>query len=133
MSVCTDGCPSMQGKNMICCIRAPKNPNVVIVHCMIQREALVAKSLPKDLHAVMIQVSQVINFIKSQPLRNRLFSQLCKAMDSKYECLLCHTKLCWLSKEKVLKHLVQLKTQVLLFMETQNKDFGFFFITKVGG
>ena len=92
-----------------------------------------AKSLPKHLHAVMIQVSQVINFIKSQPLRNRLFSQLCEAMDSKYECLLYHTELCWLSKGKVLKHLVLLKTQVLLFMETQNKDFGFFFITKVGG
>ena len=75
----------------------------------------------------MIQVSQVVNFIKSQPLRNRLFSQLCKAMDSEYECLLYHTEERWLSKRKVLKRLVQLKTQILSFMETQNKDFGFFF------
>ena len=93
---------------------------------MIHREALVAKSLPKDLQAVMIQVSQVVNFIKSRPLRNRLF-QLCKAMDSEYQCLLYHTEVRWLSKGKVLKRLIQLKTQALSLMETQNKDFGFSF------
>ena len=94
---------------------------------MIHREALVVKSLPKDLHAVMIQVSHVVNFIKSRPLQNRLFSPLCKAMNSEYECLLYHIEIRWLSKENVLKRLVQLKTRVLLFMETQNKDFGFSF------
>ena len=99
---------------------AKKNPNAVIVHCMIHREALVAKSLPKDLQASMIQVSRVVNFIKSRPLHNLLFPQFCEAMDSQYECLLNHTKVRWLLKRKVLKRLVQLKTQVLLFMETQN-------------
>ena len=84
-----------------------------------------AKSLPKDLQCVMNQVSQVVNFIKSRPLQNRLFSQLCKAMDSEYECLLYHTEVRWLSKGKVLKRLVHLKTQVLSFMEAQKKDFGF--------
>ena len=128
VSVCTDGCPSMQGKNkgFVTYVRQ-KNPNVVIVHCMVHREALVAKSLPKDLQTIMNQVCQVVNFIKSRPLRNRLFSQLCKAMDSEYECLLYHTEVRWLSKGKVLKRLVQLKTQVLSFMETQKKDFGFSF------
>ena len=128
VSVCTDGCPSMQGKNkgFVAYVRQ-KNPNVVIVHCMVHREALVAKSLPKDLQTIMNQVCRVVNFIKSRPLRNRLFSQLCKAMDSEYECLLYHTEVRWLSKGKVLKRLVQLKTQVLSFMETQKKDFGFSF------
>ena len=128
VSVCTDGCPSMQGKNkgFVTYVRQ-KNPTAVILHCMIHREALVAKSLPKDLQAVMIQVSQVVNFNKPLPLQNQLFSQLCKAMDSEYECLLYHTEVRWLSKEKVLKRLVQLKTQVLSFMETQNKDLGFSF------
>ena len=74
VSVCTDGCPSMRKKTkgFVAHVRQ-KNPNVVIVHCMIHREALVAKYLPKDLQAVMIQVSQVVNFIKSRRLRNRLF------------------------------------------------------------
>ena len=73
----------------------------------------------------MNQVSQVVNFIKSWPLQNRIFSQLCKAMDSEYECLLYHTEVCWLSEGKVLKRLVHLKTQVLSYMEAQKKDFGF--------
>ena len=62
-----------------------KNPNVVVVHCMIHREALVAKSFPADLKEVVDQVSKVVTFIKSRPLQNRLFSQLCKAMDSEYD------------------------------------------------
>ena len=47
VSVCTDGYPSMQGKNkgFVAYVRQ-KNPNEVIVHCMIHREALVTKSLP---------------------------------------------------------------------------------------
>ena len=54
VSVCTDGCPSMQGKNkgFVAYVRQ-KNPNVVIVHCMVHREALVAKSLPKDLQTTV--------------------------------------------------------------------------------
>jgi len=53
----------------------------LMVHC-IHREALVAKYLPKALQAVMIQVSQVVDFIQSRPPQNRLFFQLWKAMDS---------------------------------------------------
>ena len=126
VSVCTDGCPSTRGKNKGFVANVlQKNPNVVVVHCMIHREAHVAKYLPADLKEVVDQVSQVVNFIKSRPLQNRLFSQLCKAMDSEYECLLYHTEVRWLSKGKVLKRMVHLKTQVISFMETQRKDFGF--------
>jgi len=83
VSVCTDGCPSMGGKNKgFVAYVLQNNPNVVVVHCMIHREALVAKLLPAGLKEVMDQVSQVVNFIKSRPLQNRFFSQLCKAMDS---------------------------------------------------
>ena len=56
VSICTDGCPSMQGKNKgFAAYVLQKNPNVVVVHCMIHREALVAKSLPADLKEVMDQ------------------------------------------------------------------------------
>ena len=36
-----------------------KNRNVVYMHCMIHREELSAKSLPKDLHDVMTQVASL--------------------------------------------------------------------------
>ena len=79
VSICTDGCPSMQGKNKgFVAYVLQKNPNVVIVHSMIYREALVAKSLPKGLQAVMDQVSQVVNFIKSRPLKIDFFLRFLK-------------------------------------------------------
>ena len=50
VSNCSDGCPSMQEKNKeFIAYVLQKNSNVVIVHSMIHRKALVAKSLPKGL------------------------------------------------------------------------------------
>uniref|UniRef100_A0A8C4XCW1 Uncharacterized protein n=1 Tax=Erpetoichthys calabaricus TaxID=27687 RepID=A0A8C4XCW1_ERPCA len=127
VSVCTDGCPSMQGnrKGFVTLVRQ-ENPNVLVVHCMIHREALDFKSLPKDLMSVLDQVITVVNFIKSRPLASRLFSQLCEAMDSDYKCLLYHTNVRWLSRGKVLKCVVQLKAELISFLEAEKKDFGFF-------
>jgi hypothetical protein len=126
VSVCTDGCPSMLGKKKgFVTLVQQQNPNIISVHCMIHREALASKSLPKDLQSVMTQLIQVVNFIKSRPLQSRIFAQLCDAMDSNYKCLLYHTKVRWLSKGKVLKRLVHLKVEVISFLETEEHDFGF--------
>ena len=101
VSVCIDGCPSMQGsrKGFVTLV-LQENPNVLVVHCMIHREALAFKSLPKDMISVLDQVITIVNFIKSRALASRLFSQLCEAMDSEYKCLLYHTKGRWLSRGK---------------------------------
>ena len=62
MSVCNNGCPSVHGKNKRFVAYMPqKTPNAIIVHCIIHREALVTKPLPKDLQNVMNQASQVVN------------------------------------------------------------------------
>lgn len=126
VSVCTDGCPSMLGtkKGFVTLVRA-QNPNIMSVHCMVHREALASKSLPKDLQSTMTQVIQIVNFIKSRPLQSRLFAQLCDAMDSDFKCLLYHTEVRWLSKGKVLKRLVHLKVEVISFLETEKNDFSF--------
>lgn len=126
VSVCTDGCPSMQGsrKGFVTLV-LQENPNVLVVHCMIHREALAFKSLPKDMISVLDQVITIVNFIKSRPLASRLFSQLCEAMDSEYKCLLYHTNVRWLSRGKVLKRVVQLKAELISFLETEQKDFEF--------
>ena len=126
VSICTDGCPSMQGKNrgFVAYVRH-QNPNVFVVHCMIHREALVFKTLPTNLHSVMKQVIEVVNFIKTRPLQSRLFTQLCQEMDSKFKCLLFHTEVRWLSRGKVLKRVCQLKAEICSFLDAQKKDFGF--------
>ena len=91
MSVCTDGCPSMQGKSTgFVALSVPKKSKCGNCALYDPQRSTRGQSFAKDLHAVMIQVSQVVNFIKSWPLQNRLFFQLCKAMDSELECLLYH-------------------------------------------
>lgn len=126
VGVCTDGCPSMLGnkKGFVTLVRQ-ENPNIISVHCMIHRESLVSKSLTPDMLIVMNQVIQVVNFIKSRPLKSRIFSQLCDAMDSDYKTLLYHTEVRWLSKGKVLKRLIHLKAEVILFLEVEKTSFGF--------
>ena len=62
-----------------------KNLNVLVIHCLMHREALTFKSLPKDLMLVLDQVITIVNFIKSGPLAFLLFSQFCAAMVSDYK------------------------------------------------
>ena len=101
-----------------------ENANMLVVHCMIHREALAFRSLPKDLIFVLDQVITIVNFIKFRPLASRLFSRFCEAMDLDYKCFLYHTNVRWLSREKVLKHVVQLKAELISFLELK-KNFGF--------
>ena len=126
ISVCTDGCPSMFGKKkgFVTLVRQ-ENDNIKSVHCMIHRESLASKSLLPALLTVMKQVINVVNFIKSRPLRSRIFAQLCEAMDSGYKTLLYHTEVRWLSKGKVLKRLVHLQVEVISFLEVEDTEFDF--------
>ncbi|KAL4107274.1 hypothetical protein QTP88_017647 [Uroleucon formosanum] len=72
-----------------------ENPDIIFTHCFIHREALVAKSLMPELNEVLQTVAKMVNFIKSKPLKSRLFNQLCSAMDkSKYADFLSDDSWC---------------------------------------
>ena len=92
---------------------------------MIHREALVFKTLPTNLHSVMKQVIEVVNFLKASSLQSRLFTQLCQEMNSKFKFLMFHTEVRWLSKGKALKRVCLLKAEICSFLDAQKKDFGF--------
>ncbi|GFV08909.1 SCAN domain-containing protein 3 [Trichonephila clavipes] len=68
------------------------NEDILVTHCFLHREALVTKFLPSDLKIVLEQCVKMVNYIKSRPLKSRLFSKLCQAMEAKYESLLLHTE-----------------------------------------
>lgn len=126
VSVCTDGAPSMQGrkKGFVSHVLR-QNGNVEIVHCMIHREVLVSKSLQPELSATLMQVVKVVNYIKGNHLRSRIFAALCEAMDSDYKCLLYHTEVRWLSKGKVLNRFVYLRAEIISFIDAENVNFEF--------
>lgn len=68
VSVCTDGAAAMMGsaKGFINRVRA-QNVNVRCTHCFLHREALVAKTLPKELSDVLDSAEDIVNFIKARP------------------------------------------------------------------
>ncbi|XP_045109696.1 SCAN domain-containing protein 3-like [Portunus trituberculatus] len=93
-----------------------ENPCVVIVHCLLHRENLAAQKLSKDLHKVMNEVIQIVNFIKARALNSRLFSQMCSDFDSTHMHLLYHSEVRWLSRGKVLQRLLELRTETEMFL-----------------
>ena len=69
-----------------------ENPNVIRTHCFLHREVLVLKTLPSELKDVLDQVVEMVNYLKSRPLKTRFFEQICVDMDFQHKCLILHTK-----------------------------------------
>lgn len=123
VGICTDGCPSMAGSIKGCVTLVKENnPNIISTHCFLHREVLVSKTLPNTLKYVLDEVVQIVNYIKSRPLQERIFKQLCISMDAKYESLLLHTEIRWLSRGKVLCRLLELKDELLCYFRNAAVD-----------
>ena len=69
------------------------------------------------------QSVKIKNVIKSQPLNSRVFGLLCQEMGSGHEQLLLHTEVRWLSRERVLQRLYELREEVKLFLTEIKSDF----------
>ena len=122
-SVITDGAAAMQGStNGV--IRKIKNvsPECVSNHCMMNREALVLKKLKQginqhcDLAAVVDDAIKIVNFVRIHSKKHRMFSELCKDMDADAMRLLYHAEIRWLSREKVLKRVFQLRQELCVLL-----------------
>ena len=100
------------------------NGDILVTHCFLHRKELVTKYLPPELKIVLEQCVKKINYIKSRSLKSHLFSKLCHAMEAKYESLLLHMEVRWLSRGKVLSHVLELKDKMKMFFE-QDKNYYF--------
>lgn len=118
VGICTDGAPSMVGcvKGLTAFVKN-QNENVIVTHCFLHREALMTKTLGDKLKEVLDQVVQMVNFIKTRPVKSRLFEQICIDMDSQHRRLLLHTEVRWLSRGKVLTRVHELRPELLAFFE----------------
>uniref|UniRef100_A0A5S6Q6R6 DUF4371 domain-containing protein n=1 Tax=Trichuris muris TaxID=70415 RepID=A0A5S6Q6R6_TRIMR len=105
----TDGAASMVGRyrGFISYLKAVIL-SVFTIHCVVHREHLISKKLGLRLNHSLSLVIQVVNFIKSHALQNRLFHQLCEENDEDFDTLLLHTEVRRLSKGNCLQRFVAL-------------------------
>ena len=86
VGICTDGVPSMLGTvKGFTTLTRKKNENMIITHCSLHREALIAQTVGDDLRRVINQMILIVNYIKSKPLKSRLFYQICEEMGAHFK------------------------------------------------
>ena len=107
VSVTTDGCTSLRGKN----VGLPKRLSdrvakvdctreLIFLHCIIHQEVLGEKVLGMKL---VDPVVKIVNFIRARGLNHKQFITLLEDFDSDYSDVPYHTAVRWLSVGKVLR------------------------------
>ena len=67
------------------------NPNLVIIHCILHRCALMSKTLPNNLKEMIYSAVHIVNFIRGRATNHTLFKHLCKETGTELTVLLFHT------------------------------------------
>ncbi|XP_076337688.1 protein FAM200B-like [Tachypleus tridentatus] len=106
------------------------NPEISVDHCIIHRYSLGSKSLPGNLKLVFENVLKIVNFIKSRDVNSRIFRELCKEMGEQYQVLLYHTDVRWLSRGKVVRRVIELRTALQEFLKQEESPFATKFTDK---
>ncbi|XP_071042039.1 SCAN domain-containing protein 3-like [Parasteatoda tepidariorum] len=108
-SCAADGAPNMMGKKNGCLkLMKDENPEMILVHCVIHRENLVAKNISPVLNEILHSVIKCINAIKANAKCERLFKLFCEEQNEDHVRLLLHTEVRWLSKGNCLKRFMEL-------------------------
>ncbi|CAH0402530.1 unnamed protein product [Chilo suppressalis] len=123
IGVCTDGARSMSGKcgGLQALIRK-KTPNAMWTHSIIHREALASKSMSSELNQVLECVISVVNYIKTRPLKARLFKKLCIGMGAEYAALLYYCNSRWYSHGNVLFRVFELHEEISIFLYQERQE-----------
>ncbi|XP_077975498.1 zinc finger BED domain-containing protein 5-like [Styela clava] len=122
VGVCTDGAPAMIGSRSGFIARIKqKNSDVIGSHCVIHREALASKTLSTSMKDKLAIIIRTVNYIKTSAVNTRMFAKFCKDMDCNYENLLFHTNVRWLSKGNMLARVYEMRNELTLFLEAQEK------------
>lgn len=89
LNVCTEGAASMTGRVKVYLNKGKQEtPNVLVTHCFLQQEVLVAKTLLEELSSVLDRARKIVNLIKAWPLKCHLFSLLCEDKEAEHHSTL---------------------------------------------
>lgn len=121
----TDGAPSMRGsqKGFVTLLQKALDRNLLAFHCILQQEALCAKTFPPVCMKVMNLVIEMVNKIIAKALNHRQFRALLDEVDSEYSDLLLHNKVRWLSRGEVLRRLFACLEHVKTFQKSKTYTF----------
>lgn len=131
VGVCTDGARAMSGcyGGLQALIRR-KAPDALWTHCIIHREALASKFLSPALNTVFEYVVNVVNFIKTRPLKARFFKKLCDEMGSQHSSLLYFSSSRWLSRGNVLSRTYELRQEIYIFLKEEDHKYADYFVNE---
>lgn len=123
VAICTDGAPSMCGKNLgaVTIIENFAGKKITKYHCIVHLQVLCGKILKYD-HVMSVVVS-IVNYIRSRGLKHRSFQAFLEEVAADYDDLLYHTEVRWLSRGKVLQRFISLKEEIIQFLENDPKQF----------
>jgi hypothetical protein len=97
VGICTDGAPSMVASiRGFASLVNKENPDVVIIHCFIHREALVSKTLGDETEKVLDYATKMVNLSKKDQFTRECLKKLCENLDKEHINLLLHTEIRWL-------------------------------------
>jgi hypothetical protein len=111
----------------LCVLIKQSAPEAVWTHCMIYRESLATKELCPELNEVLNMVIKSVNYIKTRPLKSRIFVQICEEMGAQYKSLLFYCNSCWLSRGNVVVLVYDLRD---LFVEEENQETAEYFCSE---
>lgn len=91
VSITTDGAAAMTGKH-VGLVKLMKDvvPSIKRTHCILHREALASKKMPKKSNEVLTQIVKIVNYIKANALNSRLFKILCLEMGSFHQSIVTY-------------------------------------------
>lgn len=124
-SLCTDGAAALTGKikGFLAFVREV-NPSIVTTHCFLHREALMMRTVDRgQLEQVLRTTIAMINYVKTRPVKSRIFEKLCESMGAEHTTLLLHSEIRWLSKGKALRRVVELQDEMVLFFEDEKPEY----------
>lgn len=127
IGICSDGAKAMTGAKSGFIARLKEQmPNACWMHCFLHRQALAAKTLPQEYSQVLNIIINIVNSIKGKALQTRLFRIICEDMGALHRNLLYHTEVRWLSKGKVLTRVMELRAELLVYLQQAKSHYSEF-------